>query len=143
VTTVDLLDVNVWIALALPDHVYHHRAQSYWSDESLENIAFCSLTLTGFLRVSTHYPTPFGPPFTASESWEAFHLFIDLPEVIFLDQPNYFLRDLARFTNRQEFPKTMWPDACLAAWAVGHEARLVSFDADFHQFPGLNFLHLT
>jgi len=143
VTTVDLLDVNVWIALALPDHVHHERAQRYWSEESLEQIAFCTLTLTGFLRVFTNYPTPSGPAFTPSEAWAAFRLFKGLPEVTFLDQPHQFVHDLSSFTNRHDFPKSLWTNACLASWAIGNSAHLVSFDADFHQFPGLDFFHLT
>jgi hypothetical protein len=29
-TTVDLPDLNVWLALACPDHSHHHQALHYW-----------------------------------------------------------------------------------------------------------------
>jgi hypothetical protein len=84
-----------------------------------------------------------GPAFTPSEAWAAFRLFKGLPEVTFLDQPHQFVHDLSSFTNRHDFPKSLWTNACLASWAIGNSAHLVSFDADFHQFPGLDFFHLT
>ena len=37
----------------------------------------------------------------------------------------------------------MWPDAYLAALAQTANLRLVSFDADFARFTGLQWLHLT
>ena len=31
----DLPDLNVWLALADPDHQHHHLATHYWHQESL------------------------------------------------------------------------------------------------------------
>jgi predicted nucleic acid-binding protein len=44
--------------------------------------------------------------------------------------------------NRVVTPRN-WTDAYLAAFAVSASLRLVSFDADFKKFPGLDFLHLS
>jgi predicted nucleic acid-binding protein len=35
-----------------------------------------------------------------------------------------------------------WTDAYLAAFAMASGSRLVTFDAHFHRYPGLEFLHL-
>ena len=48
----------------------------------------------------------------------------------------------AAYSEAADFPATRWTDAYLAAFAQGTGCRLVSFDADFHRFPGLDFLHL-
>ena len=32
-STVDLPDLNVWLALACPDHSYHHQALHYWEQQ--------------------------------------------------------------------------------------------------------------
>jgi predicted nucleic acid-binding protein len=50
----DLLDVNVWLALADENHAYHKTAIAYWQDQSAPEIAFCRVTALSFLRLSTH-----------------------------------------------------------------------------------------
>ena len=49
----DLPDVNVWIALAAPDHVHHHRAVAYWRTEALPAMIFCRTTMLGFVWISS------------------------------------------------------------------------------------------
>lgn len=39
----DVPDVNVWLALADPDHQHHERAARYWQHESQATIAFDDL----------------------------------------------------------------------------------------------------
>ena len=48
------------------------------------------------------------------------------------------IRNLGQAT----LPHHLWTDAYLASFAIACGCRLVSFDADFVRFPGLNFLHL-
>ncbi|WP_315859046.1 hypothetical protein [Cyanobium sp. T1G-Tous] len=33
-TTVDLPDLNVWLALACPDHSHHRQALHYWEQQA-------------------------------------------------------------------------------------------------------------
>ena len=51
---VDLLDINVWLALADENHQHHCRARLYWEKESAARLAFCRVTMLGFLRLATH-----------------------------------------------------------------------------------------
>ena len=80
----DLLDVNVWLALADSDHTHHGVASTYWMEQEASEVAFCRVSIMGFLRLITH-----------------------------------------------------------AALAITSGCRLVSFDADFQMFEGLNFRHLA
>jgi predicted nucleic acid-binding protein len=51
---ISLLDVNVLIALAWPNHI-HHRLASRWFDRNRKSgWATCPLTQSGFVRVSSN-----------------------------------------------------------------------------------------
>ena len=47
-----LLDVNVLIALAWPNHVHHAAARAWFEDRREDGWATCLLTEAGFVRVS-------------------------------------------------------------------------------------------
>ncbi len=47
-----LLDVNVLVALAWPNHVHHAAARSWFGQHRGDGWATCSLTEAGFVRVS-------------------------------------------------------------------------------------------
>ncbi len=47
-----LLDVNVLIALAWPNHVHHVAARAWFEEHREEGWATCPLTEAGFVRVS-------------------------------------------------------------------------------------------
>ena len=47
-----LLDVNVLIALAWPNHVHHGAARAWFEDRRADGWATCPLTEAGFVRVS-------------------------------------------------------------------------------------------
>jgi toxin-antitoxin system PIN domain toxin len=56
-----LLDINVLIALADPDHVHHDRAGAFFLNSHLLGWATCPLTENGFVRITSHpnYPKGF------------------------------------------------------------------------------------
>ncbi len=49
-----LLDVNVLIALAWPNHVHHRAAHTWFGDVGKRRFATCPVTQSGFLRVSSN-----------------------------------------------------------------------------------------
>ena len=51
---VGLFDVNVLVALAWPNHVHHARALDWFREHSPLGWATCSITETGFVRVSSN-----------------------------------------------------------------------------------------
>jgi len=140
---VDLLDVNVWLALADENHRRHRRARRYWEEESAARLAFCRVTMLGFLRLATHSKVMNGQPFSAPQAWQAYHAFRVLPEVEFLSDPPTLDETLSAWAGQPDFPTNLWTDAYLAALALSTNARLVSFDSDFHRFTALQFLHIS
>ncbi len=139
---VDLPDVNFWLAYSMADHVHHARAKAYWLDESAGQVAFSRATALGFLRLSTNTHATAGAPLSIAEAWRAYIAFRSVPEVVFAPEPSNVEAAIERIVLGSGFPLRMWTDAYLAAFAISGGMRLVSFDADFERFDGLDLLLL-
>jgi uncharacterized protein len=139
---IDLPDVNVWLALTDPDHAYHARAERYWANEKAPQIALFRITLLGMLRLLSNSKSMNGNPFTPERAWEISQTYLDLPEVTLYPDPPEADKHLAQWSKARFFSPKLWTDAWIAALALEHGCRVVSFDAHFARFPGLDFLHL-
>ncbi|MGE5836774.1 MAG: TA system VapC family ribonuclease toxin [Acidobacteriota bacterium] len=53
---VALLDVNVLVALFMPEHVHHELAHDWFADHQGAGWATCAVTENGFIRVVTQLP---------------------------------------------------------------------------------------
>jgi toxin-antitoxin system PIN domain toxin len=142
-SAVDLPDINVWLALADPDHEHHGRASRYWAEESAPRLAFTRVSMLGLLRLLGNRHVMKGDPFTAEEAWRAYQAFRGLPEVIFLAEPDSAESKMRQWASDADFPISHLTDAWLASVAFTTRSRLVSFDADYGRFQGLSFLHLS
>jgi hypothetical protein len=68
--SIDLPDVNVWLALGLPDHPHHNRALAYWNNAAGQRVVFCRITALGMVpsvfcvvpRVTYNEYAPLGTP---------------------------------------------------------------------------------
>jgi toxin-antitoxin system PIN domain toxin len=49
-----LLDVNVLVALAWPNHIHHIAAHAWFDEVGRDGFATCSVTQSGFVRVSSN-----------------------------------------------------------------------------------------
>jgi toxin-antitoxin system PIN domain toxin len=138
----DLLDVNVWLALVDENHVHHAAAVDYWQKQAADTVAFCRISLLGFLRLATRKGV-LGRTLTPDEAWTIIHRYLAEPGVVLLDEPAGIDEAFARYTSDPGFLPSDWTDAYLAGFAVTADCRLVSFDAGFVRYPGLERLHLT
>lgn len=139
---IDLLDINVWLAASVPDHVHHQRARRYWYHEASDQLAFCRATALGFLRLSTNAKAMGGQPLTVVQAWEAYAAFRRLPDVLLVDEPKDCETWIERWILGNRMTPRLWTDAYLAAFAKAAGLRLVSFDGDFSRFDGLDLLRL-
>jgi toxin-antitoxin system PIN domain toxin len=141
-TRIDLLDVNVWLALSVPEHPHHPLARDYWQGHAAERLAFCRVTMLGFLRLLTH-PTVMGDqPLGATEAWLAYETWRGTGDVVLVAEPDACELLLAEWSRAGRLSPRLWTDAYLAAFALGAGYRLVSFDGDFTRFDGLELLLL-
>jgi toxin-antitoxin system PIN domain toxin len=137
----DLPDVNVWLALADADHKHHAVAKAYWLRLDATPVAFCRVSMLGFLRLSTQPKVLSFRP-SIQEAWNLYRQYLSDPHVVFLNEPPDFEAFMEKLTSTPGFVHRLSTDAYLAALAIASGCRLVSLDSDFQTFDGLHFLHL-
>ncbi|MEO6017082.1 MAG: TA system VapC family ribonuclease toxin [Polaromonas sp.] len=137
----DLLDVNVWLALAYPGHSHHKAAKNYWSTATAQP-AFCRTSMQSFLRLLTQ-PAVMGPAVhTPEEAWAIYDAHLGSGRVLLLPEPASTETQMRRYNTRPGFHVRDWTGAWLASFAVTAGCRMVSFDSGFQQYDGLGFLLL-
>ncbi len=143
----DLCDSNVWLALALSAH-HHHASAREWLETVDEpaSIVFCRATQQTFLRLLSN-ATVLGAygnaPLTNREAWEAYDALLADDRIVFRDEGPVDLEPRWReFASRDTASPKLWMDACLAAFAVAGEYRMVTTDRAYRQFAGLDLLVL-
>lgn len=140
--SIDLPDVNVWLALTVPDHPHHARARRYWHEESSAEVAFCRMTALASLRLLTNRTVMGGEPLTVPAAWSLYRELRALPEVTLVREPEGCEKLLETWTLGESPSALLWTDAYLAAFASAGALRLVSFDRDLTRFEGLDLLRL-
>lgn len=138
----DLLDVNVWLALVDENHEHHAEAADYWQFQSNAQMAFCRVTSLGFLRLATH-PKVLSRALTLDEAWAVYQRCREQSGVVFLEDSPEVDAAFKDFCGKTDWAHHLWTDAYLAALSLFRGSRLVSFDADFKRFKGLDFLQLS
>ncbi len=121
-----LLDVNVLVALAWPNHVHHEAVLSWFKGQREAGWATCALTEAGFVRVSCN-PSAVRYAVTPTDAiallgeltrlgahsfWSLDHSLLDLPEAV--------------ATRLQGYRQIT--DAVLLATAIRHGGQLVTLD---------------
>ena len=138
----DILDINVWLALVDENHVHHVSALDYWHHQRADQVGFCRISMLGLLRLSTQTRV-LSRTLTNNEAWTIYQRYLATAQVKFLAEPINLDQHLAALSLTTDLPNRLWTDAYLAAFALAAKARLVSFDSDFQRFAELDFLHLT
>jgi toxin-antitoxin system PIN domain toxin len=139
----DLLDASVWLPLSVPDHVHHARALRYWQEEASEEIAFCRITALALLRHLSNPRIVGAGALDSASAWRALKTWRSVPGVRMLVEPPGLDEWLERWSNTLGPRGGDWTDAYLAAFAAASGCRVAAFDADFHKYPGVAFLHLV
>lgn len=138
----DLLDANVWLALAAEAHTHHRSAGAYWHGEAAPLTAFCRVTQLAFLRHLTNKSVMGRQTLTPTAAWRKCAEFLALPEVRLIAEPAGLDEQLGKFCDLGRTSPNLWTDAYLAAFANCAGLRLVSFDQGFSKFAGLDVLIL-
>jgi toxin-antitoxin system PIN domain toxin len=138
-----LCDSNVWLALALSGHV-HHEVSRDWLEtiDAAASIFFCRATQQSFLRLLTNASVlrPYGnPPLTNRQAWKAYEsLLADDRIMLRAVEPDGLEVTWKQFALRDTASPKMWMDAYLAGFAIAGGYRLVTLDAAFKRFRGLD-----
>jgi toxin-antitoxin system PIN domain toxin len=145
---VHLCDANVWLALALSDHVHHAAARNWLATvDGPATVAFCRTTQQAFVRLLTNAAVlaPYGnPPLTNRAAWRTYEaLLADDRIVLRADEPAGLEHHWQQLAVRDSASPKLWMDAYLAAFAISDGMRLVTTDAAFRQFSPLDLLVLA
>jgi uncharacterized protein len=121
-----LLDVNVLLGLAWPNHPFHEIARNWFSRFARKGWATCLLTASAFVRLSAN-PTVIPGARTPRECLLLLTQLTKFGKHQFLSDRSLSARHLAtalaRCLGHQQVN-----DAYLVGLAAGHQARLVTFD---------------
>lgn len=120
-----LLDVNVLLALAWPNHV-HHAAAHAWLAECGRPWATCPLTQTGFVRLSCN-PAVVGRTVLAAEALSLLAANTALPDHVFWPAELTLADAVAPFRGRLVGHRQL-VDAYLLGLALHHGGQLATFD---------------
>ena len=121
-----LLDVNVLVALAWPNHVHHEWAHRWMRRGQDRDWATCSVTQAGFVRVSSNRSAlPYARP--PLEALDLLRRMTELPGHVFWPDDV----DLARVDWIREVPLVghrQVTDVHLLALALARGGRVATFD---------------
>ncbi len=141
-TTVDLPDLNVWLALACPDHSHHRQALHYWEQQAAEQVLFCTVTALGLVRLVGQPKLMGAAVKTSGEASALLKAFCQQPGVSMASAELNGWDVFHQLLRSGVVPARLCTDAYLAAVAMANGWRLVSFDRDFERFEGLERLAL-
>lgn len=122
---------------AVNDASRQHEAAAGWIDGALsaaEPVGFAWAAVLAFVRVSTRsgiFPSPLAP----GEAVDAVTDWLGAPAATVVHPTPRHLSVLAGLIEAVGTAGNLTTDAHLAALALEHRARIVSFDRDFARFP--------
>jgi toxin-antitoxin system PIN domain toxin len=125
---ISLPDVNVWIALAIAEHV-HHKAAQAWLDTSQGPIIFCRVTQMGLLRILTNRQALGSDTLSPALAWGAFDAFLRNNRISMSEEPSGLDHHWRISTMHEKQGSNWWTDTYLAAFAYAAGFTLVTFDA--------------
>lgn len=134
----DLPDVNVWLALSHTGHPLHAAATHYWQTVCKQDTAlwFCRSTMASLVRLLAQPAVMGEQVLSLPQALDVYRRWLAVPQVCLLPDPpglDERLQALAG-TVAAPLPARLWADALLAATADAAGLRMVSFDADFERF---------
>ncbi|HEX7740766.1 MAG TPA: TA system VapC family ribonuclease toxin [Marmoricola sp.] len=139
-----VVDVNVLVALFVEDHP-HHGAASAWWDEVVstgEPFTVPEIVWMGFARLMTSGRTPIAPVDFAT-AWEFAAAVMAQPmHTRFATDPRT-LEEFAELNQQARAKGNLVTDAYIAACAATYGATVVTFDRDFRKFDGVKVKELA
>jgi toxin-antitoxin system PIN domain toxin len=130
-------DVNVWLALAVIEHVHHAAAAAWYESGSCEKIAFSRITQMGFLRLLTNNKALGSDALTVVEAWKKFDLWRGAERVTYATEPDGLEREWRNLSTTPGHGANFWTDAYLVAFAARSGFTLVTFDRQLSRTKGV------
>ncbi len=130
-----LCDSNVFIALAVGQHVHHDVASAWFAAlEEPDMAMFCRATRISFLRLLTQKIAPDYIPLSNRDAWAALDDLMEDDATGFATETEGLERVWRELADADKAAPKLWMDAYLAAFAITSGMRLVTLDKDFRAF---------
>ena len=130
-----LLDVNVLIALAWPNHPQHATAHGWFGREHSTGWGTCMVTQIGFVRVSSH--PAIEPHVSTQEAWQKLLEIVALPSHSFwAEPPNGCRNEAFSRTIPSMLTHGLVTDGYLATVAAFHGGKLATCDRQLARMFG-------
>ncbi len=132
-----LLDVNVWLALAVDGHMHHAAAARWFLAAPVESCCFCRVTQQGFLRLLTTPQVLGEHRLTLLAAWRVYDDLCNDARVVYAEEPAGLEAIWRANTQDQAYSPKVWNDAYLAAFADAAGFGVVTFDRGFERYLGM------
>jgi toxin-antitoxin system PIN domain toxin len=132
-----LPDVNVWLALCSDRHE-HNNAEVNWMAAVREPMYFCRVTQMSLFRLLTNTRVMGADTLTPQHAISVYRALLADERVRFAPEPADAERLWLSLMTSTAASGSVWTDAWLAAFALAHGSRLVSFDGGMRRWPTLD-----
>ena len=130
-----LCDSNVFLALAVEQHVHHPIVASWFGAfAEIDTAYFCHATKISFLRLLTQKIAPDFVPLTNREAWAALDALMTDDAMGYLSDHHGLDSVWRELANGDAASPKLWMDAYLAAFAITEGMKMVTLDKDFQKF---------
>jgi uncharacterized protein len=138
-----LVDVNVWLALLVIQHDHHTIARQWFEGLAAGESGLCRLVQLGLIRLLANRTIMGADAVSASRAWELIEELLEDERVDFIDEPGEIHVMLPSLLKYPIPTGKLVTDAYLAAFAICASRRIVTLDAGFRQFRGLDLAVLA
>jgi toxin-antitoxin system PIN domain toxin len=137
-----LVDVNVVLALLADGHDHHQLAVGWFDSMTAGETVLCRIVQLSLIRLLGNRTVMGDKVRSASSAWRLIEEFLRDERVNFVGEPPQ-IDSVFPVMLRYSIPTNkLVADAWLAAFAIASSSRLVTLDAGFRQFKGLDLLLL-
>ena len=137
-----LADVNILLALFVIHHAHHDFAVRWFGGVSAGEVSLCRAVQLALIRLMGNRTIMGKYVLSASAAWQVIDEFLRDERVRFVAEPIQ-IDAVFPVMLRYSIPTNkLVADPWLAAFAIASSSRLVTLDAGFRQFKGLDLLLL-
>ena len=133
-----LVDINVWLSLLLRQHQHHGIARKWYESLEASEAGLCRFVQLGLIRLLGNRSVMEDGAVSAAAAWRLIEELLEDERVEFVAEPPDIERFFPALLNYPGPTGKLVSDAYLAAFAIGASRRLVTLDAGYRQFRGLD-----
>ena len=132
-----LVDVNVWLSLLVRQHEHHEIARKWYESLESSEAGLCRFVQLGLIRLLGNRAIMGPDAVSSAAAWSLIEELREDERVEFVSEPpdiEIFLPSLLRYPVPTA---KLVSDSYLAAFALSSSRRLITLDAGYRQFRGL------